>query len=72
MDPHVDEAGGPVFTVTRGTPTADELAALCAVLLSRFGRPGAELPAEPRRPMWTSPRWKAPRAWSPTSQAWRG
>ena len=49
----VAEETTPAFRVVRGTPTAEELAALVGVLCSRR----AAQPAEPPRP--TSSRWRA-------------
>ena len=65
------EPGEPVFRVTRGNPTDEELAALVTVLTALSGRPAA--PAEAPVPAggWSA-YWRAVRApLRPGPDAWR-
>jgi hypothetical protein len=50
--PEVEPVAAPVLRVVRGEPTAEELAALVAVVASL----GSPTPAPRRRPEWNAPR----------------
>jgi hypothetical protein len=62
-------ADAPVITVTKGSPTPAEIAALVAVLLAaRAG--GAAAPPQPRRSAWARAagmRADLPRSWRPSA-----
>ena len=58
----------PLFSVVRGTPAPDELAALVAVLVSRSGGGDASEPAAPSR--WASPEARLRKPLSPGPGAW--
>jgi hypothetical protein len=49
-----DAAGAPVLTVVRGNPSAEEIAALVAVLTARTGPPSAGAAAARPRNQWSA------------------
>ena len=63
------ETTRPALRVVKGDPTAEELAALVAVVASLGG--GAEAPATRRTPVWNAPSRIQRGALRPGSGAWR-
>ena len=65
----------PVFSVVKGSPTEDELAAVMTVLTTRFARPGHEKQGQenvtPARTGWSA-YWRSVRSpIQPGPSAWR-
>ncbi|MGH8963266.1 MAG: acyl-CoA carboxylase subunit epsilon [Jatrophihabitantaceae bacterium] len=66
----MNEQGGPAgLRIVRGEPTAEELAAVTAVVTAASGA-GAPDPEPPRRGRWTDPAWQHLRMPRPGAGAW--
>ena len=63
-----DASVRPLLTVVRGEPTAEQLAALTAVIAARAAADAGDEPA-PVAPLWGRPQLRAPL--SPAPGAWR-
>lgn len=59
----------PLLTVVRGEPTAEQLAALTAVIAARASAGGPDADLRPEPSLWAAPVLRAPL--SPGSGAWR-
>jgi len=61
----------PVFSIVKGSPTEDELAAVMTVLTTRLGRQRKEDPSTPARSGWSA-YWRSVRSpIQPGPSAWR-
>jgi hypothetical protein len=62
--------GSPGLPAADGQPSAEEVAAVIAVLLSRRRRPGPR--RAPARPAWRTPSYAGSRSWARPRGGWGG
>ena len=64
------DQNGPLLRVVKGEPTAEELAALVAVVAARRANPTGPGPQTPRS-AWAAPQWRLRRPLSSGPGGWR-